>query len=87
VATAHLNAINRLPGPEPGQISFSYGRALQYPALEAWHGRDENLEAGQQALYHGTPLQRRGQSRDVHGRDGGGTGGRRQPAASPRMVR
>jgi len=51
LATAHLNAINRLPGPRPWNVSFSYGRALQDPALEAWHGRDENLQAGQQALY------------------------------------
>jgi fructose-bisphosphate aldolase class I len=52
LATAHLNAINRLPGSKPWKISFSYGRALQDAALEAWHGRDENLKAGQQALYH-----------------------------------
>jgi fructose-bisphosphate aldolase class I len=52
VATAHLNAINRLPGPLPWKISFSYGRALQDPALEAWHGREENLPAGQEALSH-----------------------------------
>ena len=51
LATAHLDAINRLPGPKPWKISFSYGRALQDPALEAWHGRDENLQAGQQAIY------------------------------------
>ena len=51
LATIHLNAINRLPGPKPWKISFSYGRALQDPALEAWHGRDENLAAGQSALY------------------------------------
>jgi fructose-bisphosphate aldolase class I len=51
LATAHLNAINRLPGSKPWNISFSYGRALQDPALEAWRGRDENLAAGQQALY------------------------------------
>jgi fructose-bisphosphate aldolase class I len=51
LATAHLNAINLLPGPKPWKISFSFGRALQDPALEAWHGRDENLAAGQQALY------------------------------------
>jgi fructose-bisphosphate aldolase class I len=51
LATAHLNAINRLPGPKPWKVSFSYGRALQDPALEAWHGRDENLAAGQEALY------------------------------------
>jgi fructose-bisphosphate aldolase class I len=51
LATAHLNAINRLPGPKPWKISFSYGRALQDPALEAWHGQEKNLAAGQSALY------------------------------------
>ena len=54
LATVHLNAINRLPGAKPWKISFSYGRALQDPALEAWHGRDENLAAGQSALYRRT---------------------------------
>ena len=52
LATAHLNAINRLPGPRPWTISFSYGRALQDRALEGWHGRDENVHTGQQAFYH-----------------------------------
>jgi fructose-bisphosphate aldolase class I len=52
LATAHLDAINRLPGLKPWKISFSYGRALQDRALEAWNGRDENLKAGQHALYH-----------------------------------
>jgi fructose-bisphosphate aldolase class I len=52
LATTHLNAINRLPGPKPWKVSFSYGRALQDPALEAWHGRDENLAAGQRAFSH-----------------------------------
>ena len=51
IATAHLDAINRLPGAKPWKISFSYGRALQDHALETWHGRDENLEAGRQSLY------------------------------------
>jgi fructose-bisphosphate aldolase class I len=52
MATAHLDAINRLPGPKPWELSFSYGRALQDPALKTWLGRDENLKAGQQAFYH-----------------------------------
>jgi fructose-bisphosphate aldolase class I len=52
LATAHLNAINRLPEPRPWKISFSYGRALQDAALEAWHGRDENVQAAQEALSH-----------------------------------
>ena len=73
VATAHLNAINRLPGPKPWKISFSYGRALQDPALEAWHGRDENLKAGQQALYHRARCNGAASTRDVHRRDGGGS--------------
>ena len=31
-------------------MSFSYARALQEPALKAWHGRDENLEKAQKAF-------------------------------------
>src|SRR6516162_7700691 len=52
LATAHLNAINLLPIAKPCEASFSYGRALQDPALEVWQGRDENFAAGQRALYH-----------------------------------
>jgi fructose-bisphosphate aldolase, class I len=52
VATAHLSAINELEAPKPWTLSFSYGRALQDEALQAWHGRPENLEAGQRAFYH-----------------------------------
>jgi fructose-bisphosphate aldolase class I len=50
-ATAHLKAINAR-GPHPWKISFSYGRALQAPALKAWGGKEENVEAGQRAYYH-----------------------------------
>lgn len=49
-ATAHLNAMNRL-GPHPWQLSFSYGRALQHAALQAWAGRPANVAAAQRA-YH-----------------------------------
>jgi len=34
------------------KLSFSYGRALQQPALKTWLGKDENIEAAQQALSH-----------------------------------
>ncbi len=50
-ATAHLNAMNAV-GPHPWELSFSYGRALQAPVLEAWGGKPENVEAGQRAFYH-----------------------------------
>ncbi|WP_444893127.1 class I fructose-bisphosphate aldolase [Microbulbifer sp. TRSA001] len=48
-ATANLNAMNQ-QGGGPWQLSFSYGRALQEPALAAWQGRPENVEAAQEAL-------------------------------------
>jgi fructose-bisphosphate aldolase class I len=47
-ATARLDAINRL-GPQPWELSFSYGRALQAPAQHAWHGEAGNVAAAQQA--------------------------------------
>src|SRR4051794_15844888 len=50
-ATAHLSAMNRR-GPHPWQLSFSYGRALQAPALKAWVGRPENVAGAQRAYYH-----------------------------------
>lgn len=52
LATSHLNAINQLDLPKPWKISFSYGRALQDPAIEAWRGKQQNLKAAQQAFYH-----------------------------------
>jgi fructose-bisphosphate aldolase class I len=51
-ATAHLNEINVIPEAPPWRISFSYGRALQDPALEAWRGQAGRVHAGQQALIH-----------------------------------
>ena len=50
-ATAHLNAMNRM-GPHPWELSFSYGRALQAPALKAWGGDAANVEQAQQAYFH-----------------------------------
>jgi fructose-bisphosphate aldolase class I len=52
LATEHLNAINGVDMPRPWKLSFSYGRALQDEALEAWDGRSENVLAAQHAFYH-----------------------------------
>jgi fructose-bisphosphate aldolase, class I len=49
-ATARLNAMNQR-GPHPWELSFSYGRALQAPALKAWQGDVTRAEAAQQAYY------------------------------------
>jgi fructose-bisphosphate aldolase class I len=54
-ATARLSKMNEL-GPHPWQLSFSYGRALQAPALKAWEGKPENVEAAQRAYYHRAKL-------------------------------
>jgi fructose-bisphosphate aldolase class I len=51
VATAHLNAMNKLGG-NPWPLSFSYGRALQQPSLKAWKGATANVAAAQAALAH-----------------------------------
>lgn len=51
VATAHLNAMNA-QGGGPWNLTFSYGRALQAAALQAWGGKHENYAAGQRAFAH-----------------------------------
>jgi fructose-bisphosphate aldolase, class I len=50
-ATANLNAMNAR-GPHPWELSFSYGRALQAPALRAWGGDPANVDAAKRAFYH-----------------------------------
>jgi fructose-bisphosphate aldolase class I len=53
VASAHLNAMNQMfAGQMPWPLSFSYGRALQQPALKAWKGSSANVAAAQAALLH-----------------------------------
>jgi fructose-bisphosphate aldolase class I len=51
-ATAHLNAMNRMFGELPWELSFSYGRALQATPLRAWGGDPARFQAGQEAFYH-----------------------------------
>jgi fructose-bisphosphate aldolase, class I len=48
-ATKHLNSMNQNDNT-PWQLSFSFGRALQAPALKAWRGH--NIHAGQYQLLH-----------------------------------
>ncbi|HEY0124037.1 MAG TPA: class I fructose-bisphosphate aldolase, partial [Rhizobium sp.] len=49
-ATAHLSAINGYD--LPWHVTFSYGRALQDAALNAWDGKAKNVAAGQRAFTH-----------------------------------
>lgn len=50
-ACENLDAINTL-GPQPWELSFSYGRALQSTALKIWSGKAENASAGQEAFVY-----------------------------------
>ncbi len=48
-ATQNLHAIvtqKKMPWP----LTFSYSRALEEPVLDAWRGRDENIESAQRAF-------------------------------------
>jgi fructose-bisphosphate aldolase class I len=51
LATLRLNAICQA-GETPWKMSFSFGRALQDPALAAWRGSAANIGAAQGALRH-----------------------------------
>jgi len=55
-ATLNLNAMNLRDETLPWRLSFSYGRALQGPVLEAWLGKPENASAAQAAFYHRASL-------------------------------
>jgi fructose-bisphosphate aldolase, class I len=53
LASARLNAMNvRFKSRRPWALSFSFGRALQQPALEIWHGDRSRVLPAQRALHH-----------------------------------
>lgn len=56
LACARLNAINCSQGLDrartPWPLSFSFGRALQQPAIDIWHGNVANSAAAQEAVRH-----------------------------------
>ena len=50
-ATENLDQMNKI-GNLPWNLSFSYGRALQASALQAWSGKVENEETASMAFNH-----------------------------------
>ena len=51
-ASAHLNMMHRLyKNSLPWTLSFSFGRAIQQPALDIWKGDSDNIVEAQQLLY------------------------------------
>ena len=79
LASARLNAMNVMYKSRlPWELSFSFGRAIQEPALEIWHGEKANVIPAQEALYHRAKCDRaahRGQY------DAAGEADRRESAA------
>ena len=52
LATEHLNKMNQNYKKDlPWNLTFSYGRALQSNALNAWKGKDQNIHSAQEAFY------------------------------------
>lgn len=52
-ATSRLNAMHgKNISPLPWRLTFSFSRAIEYPALDIWNGKQENREAAQQAIHH-----------------------------------
>ena len=49
-ATANLQAVTN-NGPFPWPVTFSFARALQDPALNAWKGDNSNVETAREAFY------------------------------------
>jgi len=53
LASARLNAMNaRSKLRLPWDLSFSFARAIQQPAMEIWRGEKANVPEAQRALYH-----------------------------------
>jgi len=53
LASQRLNAMNaRFKAKLPWELTFSFARALQQPALEIWRGQEANVSSAQKALYH-----------------------------------
>ncbi|OFE18371.1 fructose-bisphosphate aldolase [Humibacillus sp. DSM 29435] len=59
LASARLAAMNRpAQAPPPWPVAFSFGRAIQEPALTIWDGQDANAGRAQQALLRRTAANR-----------------------------
>lgn len=66
-ASAHLNAINKkFKNHLPWIVAFSFARAIQQPALEAWKGEESNVVKSQKLLYHRAKLNAAARMGDYH---------------------
>ncbi len=53
LASERLSVMNaKFKTQLPWPLTFSYSRAIQYPALAIWQGKDANVAAAQESLYH-----------------------------------
>ncbi len=55
-ACENLDAMNKMQDHGPWELSYSYGRALQASALQAWGGKKEHMAAAQKAFLYRAKL-------------------------------
>lgn len=52
-ATSRLNAMHLKSNPPlTWRLTFSFSRAIEYPALTIWNGKEENKAAAQRSIFH-----------------------------------
>jgi len=67
LASARLNAMNtRFKFRMPWALAFSFGRAIQEPALTIWRGEEANVPAAQRALHHRATCNQAARRGDYH---------------------
>jgi fructose-bisphosphate aldolase class I len=67
LASARLNAMNtRFKSRMPWALAFSFGRAIQEPALTIWRGEQANVPAAQRALHHRATCNQAARRGDYH---------------------
>ena len=67
LASARLNAMNtRFKSRMPWALAFSFGRAIQEPALTIWRGEPANVPAAQRALHHRATCNQAARRGDYH---------------------
>jgi fructose-bisphosphate aldolase, class I len=82
LASARLNAMNvRFKSRLPWALAFSFARAIQQPALEIWQGKESNVLAAQQALYHRAACNRAARRGEYNARMEMAGGGPEPPVA------
>lgn len=70
LASERLNAMHVRFGQMPWALTFSFSRAIQQPALEAWKGDDMNVATAQKALLYRAECNAAARKGELHSLNG-----------------